>query len=161
MMTERNGLNMNCYAMLECIAACEGTNTPVGYRALFGYHPIRNPTQLFDNGFRTHPNVRVPFRDTFSTAAGRYQIVYPTFLLVQRKLGTTTFDPGVQDQMALELIAERGAMGDVKNGAITIALEKCSPEWASLPYARNEGQTARPLQWALEAYLAAGGDLTS
>lgn len=153
-------MNANALAFLECIAACEGVNTPVGYRALFGYHPIRNPNQLFDNGFRTHPNIRVPFRDTFSTAAGRGQIIFPTFARLQRKLGTTDFAPATQDQMMLELVAERGAMGDVKNGAITEALRKCSPEWASLPYATYD-QPTRSLEWALKAYLDAGGDLTS
>lgn len=143
----------NADAFLDTIAKCEGTDGPDGYRTLFG-------GKLFD-GYVTHPNIRTPFRQTdntpnYSTAAGRYQILYNTFIRLQAKLGTVDFTPITQDKMALELIAEAGAMSDVKAGNFRAAIDKCARVWASLP-ASNYPQPKRDIAFAEQAYLNAGG----
>jgi len=152
-------MSPNQQAFLDCIAKCEGTDGPDGYRALFGYTPANG--KVFSNGFATHPRIKTPFRDldgntNFSTAAGRYQIIYPTFVRLQAKLKTTDFTPETQDLMALELIDEDGAMPELQSGFLEDALDKCAGTWASLP-ASHYPQPKRTYAYAEEAFIAAGG----
>jgi lysozyme len=154
-------LSPNEKAFLDMIAACEGTDGPDGYRALFGYTPTNG--KVFDNGFATHPRIKTRFTDTngnenFSTAAGRYQIIYPTFVRLQTKLKTTGFGPEVQDRMALELIDEDGGLPDLQAGFIQDAIDKTSGTWASLP-ASHYPQPKRTYAFAEEAFTAAGGSV--
>jgi muramidase (phage lysozyme) len=149
----------NLSAFLSMVAACEGTGDC--YNALFGYTPSN--TRVFSNNYATHPNVKMPFTQTdgtqnYSTAAGRYQILYPTFKALSTKLGTTDFSPATQDAMASELIAEDGAMSDVKNGDLQSAIDKCSRTWASLP-ASTYPQPMRSMAFAVAAFQSAGGQL--
>ena len=151
----------NEQAYLDMIAACEGTTGDYGYRALFGYTPSNN--RVFDNGYATHPNIRVPYTDldgnqTYSTAAGRYQIIFGTFKELQAKLGTVDFTPQTQDAMALRLIAEAGAGDDVRLGQFQTAINATAGIWASLP-ASHYAQPKRSYDFALAAYTAAGGVL--
>jgi muramidase (phage lysozyme) len=152
----------NTAAFLDMIDACEGVAPGAdAYRTLFGWSP-RNPGALFSD-FSDHPNVKTPFRQTdgtmnYSTAAGRYQIIHPTFVRLQAKLGTTGFGPDVQDAMARELIAEAGAMMAVKAGDLQTAIDKCSGIWASLP-SSNYAQPKRSIQFARIAFSEAGGTI--
>jgi muramidase (phage lysozyme) len=148
-------------AFLDAIAACEGTATDDGYRALFGYRPGNGKT--FDNGYARHPNVRTSFEQTdgsvnFSTAAGRYQIIYPTYVRLSKLLGTVDFSPQTQDAMACQLIKEDGATADVEAGNLQAAVDKCSGTWASLP-ASHYPQPKRTYQFALAAFQGAGGSV--
>lgn len=152
-------MNDNLSAFLTTIAVCEGTGD--AYNALFGWTPRNN--RVFDNGYATHPNIKFAFGQTdgkvnYTTAAGRYQIIRPTFMALQAKLGTTDFSPATQDAMAAELIAEAGAMADVKDGNFQAAIDKCSRTWASLP-ASDYPQPKRTLEYALNAFTEAGGML--
>lgn len=153
----------NIQAWLDLIAACEGTNTPDGYRALFGYHPIYRPTRLFDNGFRQHPNIRFQFTQTdgtinYTTAAGRYQFIFKTWLGVSTKLALPDFSPLSQDLAAIELTTERDALIDVQLGDIQTAIDKCAAEWASLPSSKYP-QPKRTIEFARNAFTQAGGML--
>lgn len=147
-------------AFLDTIAACEGTAGPDGYRTLFG-------GRLFDNGYIDHPRVRAPFKQTdgtmnYTTAAGRYQITAPTWDRVARKLWPTIavpmFTPENQDAVALELVAERGAMNALKSGDLQTVVDRCSAEWASLP-ASTYPQPKRSYEFALNSFVQAGGML--
>lgn len=147
----------NVDAFLDTIAACEGTGN--AYNALFGYTPSNG--KVFANDYATHPNIKSPFTQTdgvinYSTAAGRYQIIFSTFKRLQAKLGTSDFCPATQDLMANELIAEAGGMADVKDGNLQAAIDKCSGVWASLP-SSTYPQPKRSFFFAQNAYLAAGG----
>lgn len=110
--------------------------------------------------FSTHPNVRVPFhnpatgRDDVSTAAGAYQINYPTFLEISRSTGLTDFSPETQDEMALWLLKKTGAYNALVAGDVEQALRLASSRWASLP-----GSTARQNPKSLEAALATYNEL--
>lgn len=154
-------MNDNLAAFLKMIRACEGTDSDDGYRALFGYRPGNG--RLFDNDFARHPNIKFPFRQTDgqmneSSAAGAYQFIHRTWEELRVKLKLPDFSPSSQDMAAEELIAECGAMGDVKDGKFQSAIDKCASKWASLP-ASTYKQPKKTTEFALNAYMAAGGML--
>lgn len=145
-------------AFLSCIRACEGTSGPDGYSALFGYYPGNG--RVFSD-FSDHPNKKFPFTQTdgrvnYSSAAGAYQIIFPTWKRLKEKMGLPDFSPDSQDEAAVELITERSALFDVEGGNLRAALDKCAAEWASLP-ASTYPQPKRSFFFAQNAYLAAGG----
>lgn len=128
-------------AFLDTINWCEGLPK---YDELFDYIPFDN------NG--PHPNVCVPFGDTCSTAAGRYQFLYSTWQDAISKLGIDdNMKAANQDQAALQRIDERGALTDIDTGNIESAINKCSYEWASMPPGRY-GQPIKSLPDVLDYY---------
>lgn len=140
----------NVRAFLDMIAYAEGTaNYPSdGYNTLFAGGQF--------SGYADHPRVYVPFRDTTSSAAGRYQILARTWDGVRAKLGLPDFSPASQDAAAVELIRERGALADVQAGRTVRAIGKVAKVWASLPGA-GYNQPERKLSALLQAYASAGG----
>src|SRR3990167_2332253 len=82
-----------------------------------------------------HPNVRVRIEryKVWSTAAGAYQIITPTWRGLLKQYDFQDFSPDSQDEAAVALIAGRRALKDVREGRFKQAVEKCSEEWASLP----------------------------
>ncbi len=140
----------NRRAFLDMIAWAEGTAGDDGYRMLFG-------GRLFDS-FADHPRVYVPFRNTSSSAAGRYQILARTWDGVRGKLGLPDFSPPNQDAAALELIRERGALNDVDAGRVADAIAKVRKVWASLPGA-GYNQPERGLVALMGVYQQAGGNI--
>lgn len=117
-----------------------------GYNVLVGSTPHE---PLFFESYDDHPNVLNKSLD--STAAGRYQIIHPTFLRLQDKLDTSGFGPDVQDQMAWYLVSEVGATSDLEAQAFEKAIYKCSKEWASLP-GSNSGQHMQNMVWLKSIY---------
>lgn len=140
----------NVRAFLDMIAFAEGTASANGYRMLFGH-------QLF-NSFADHPRVYVPFRNTTTSAAGRYQILARTWDVLKARLGLRDFSPASQDAAAIELIRERGALNDVRAGRISAAVTKVARVWASLPGAGYD-QPERKFAQLVAAYADAGGTL--
>ncbi|GKT19563.1 hypothetical protein AVHY2522_22940 [Acidovorax sp. SUPP2522] len=140
----------NQKAFLDMIAFAEGTagRGDDGYNILFG-------GAEFD-GYARHPRVYVPFGNTTSSAAGRYQFLARTWDGLAAKLGLPDFGPASQDAGALELIRERGALADVQAGRTVRAINKVARVWASLPGA-GYGQPERRLSALLNAYAQAGG----
>ena len=138
-----NTAQTNIAAFLAMVRHAEGTaqgGNP--YAVCFGYkHTIGN--------FADHPAITGEWRGEklpdamcknagfgpgcVSTAAGAYQIIRPTWTRLKNKLGLPDFGPQSQDAAAVQLIADRGALEDVKGGRIVQAIEKCRNEWASLP----------------------------
>jgi muramidase (phage lysozyme) len=154
-------MSPNLQAFLDCVAKCEGTDSPDGYRALFGYTPGNG--KIFDNGYIDHPNIKSPFVQTdgklnYSTAAGRYQIINPTWRELKKKLGLLMFTPADQDAAAIELIRSCGALEDIERGDLQAAIDKTSRIWASLP-ASDYPQPKRTLAFAKAAFTDAGGML--
>lgn len=151
----------NIAAFLTCIRKCEGTDSPDGYRSLFGYTPTNG--RVFDNGFVQHPNIRFPFTQTdgtqnWTTAAGAYQFIFSTWKEMQARLSLPDFSPMSQDFGAIDYIARNGALLDVEAGDLQAAIDKCSGTWASLP-ASHYPQPKRTFFYAKNAFLAAGGEL--
>lgn len=113
----------NVRKFLCLITYTEGTDKHgKPYNCMFGH-------KYFDD-LSTHPNIKQPFgKNNFSTAAGRYQILYKTFKGLKMK----DFSPESQDKGAIELIKGRKAYGDIISGDWESAINKCNKEWASLP----------------------------
>jgi lysozyme len=158
-MSAASGSATNLRAFLAMLAACEGTAGTDGYNAMFGY-PMHGRTFT---SFADHPRQKFPFTQTngvvnYSSAAGRYQLIAATWDRLKAKLKLPDFSPASQDRAAAELIAEAGAMGDVKSGHVQSAMDKCAGIWASLP-ASHYPQPRRTIQFAYNAYAAAGGAL--
>lgn len=163
-----NLADRNVRAFLTLIGWSEGTERqPDPYRVAYGYrHVIQD--------FRDHPAVTGEWRGErlsdamciaaglppgcVSTAAGRYQIIRPTWLTAKGALSLPDFSPESQDRAALWLIEKRGALDDVKEGRVTDAVAKVRREWASLP-GSGWGQPERALSSLIAAYTTAGGTL--
>jgi muramidase (phage lysozyme) len=135
-------MEKNITAFLAMIGKSEGAN----YNTLFG-------GTIFTD-YSKHPNKCVNYKNTCSTAAGRYQILKGTYDSIKAKAGVTDFTPQSQDLCAIELIKRRGAYIDVLNGDIQNAILKCGNEWASLGYNNYSQPThkvAQLLKWYNEA----------
>lgn len=136
-------------ATLDTIAWAEGAN----YNTLFGGGTFRIGGP--------HPNQRIPFRNTYSTAAGRYQFLKSTW----DSLGLPNMSEVNQDIGALMLIQRRGALDEILNGDFLGAIRNGSlgREWASLPNSpygqtnRTESQVMNYYNGALTVYN--GGSL--
>lgn len=119
-------LSKNMIKFLMLITYTEGTDrekTP--YNELFGFTNFE--------GYETHPNILIKSRNYRSTAAGRYQILWPTWKYLKKKFPKLTFSPADQDAMAVILIKEQGAFKLVEEGKWTEAIAKTNDCWASLP----------------------------
>jgi lysozyme len=92
-----------------------------------------------------------------STAAGAYQIIRPTWNTIKARLGLPDFGPQSQDAAAVQLIANRGALEDVKAGRVAAAINKCRNEWASLP--GNYAKQGQRSQGALVAWYQQNGGM--
>ena len=167
-MTAHDTSGQNVAAFLSMIAASEGTDRAADpYRVCFGYqHTIAD---LGD-----HPAITGEWKGEklpdatcqgagmrpgcVSTAAGRYQIIKPTWAACARALGLSDFTPASQDAAALYLVKQRGALDDVQGGRVADAIGKCRREWASLPGA-GYGQPERRLTALLDTFTNAGGNL--
>lgn len=117
--------------------------------------------------FSDHPNVRVPFYNPkkpglvgmpndYSTAAGAYQINHPTWLLVYPLIDGTDFSPASQDEAAVALLKDNGALSLIIAGDFQGAIDAASGTWASLP-SSTSGQRKVSMQVAQSAYQNNGG----
>lgn len=148
--------NQNRQAFLDMIAYSEIgaallAETDNGYNVLVGATPA-NPLTFSD--YSHHP--RILNSALNSTAAGRYQINWPTFQTVSRQTGLTDFSPATQDSLALQLAANKGALASIDAGNIQAAILKCAPVWASFAgagYGQHENSMSQLLAW----YQGAGG----
>ncbi|MDI9240754.1 glycoside hydrolase family 104 protein [Lysobacter sp. LF1] len=142
----------NVCAFLDMLAFSEGTagRGEDGYNVLVG-------GSLFSS-YHAHPerSVWLPRYQVHSTAAGRYQFLRRTWRGLAQQLKLSDFGPESQDLGAVELIRGRKALEDLRAGRFASAIEKCAPEWASLPGA-GYGQREHKLESLLRVYLAAGG----
>lgn len=158
----------NVSALLQAIAQAEGTaNQADPYRVCFGYrHTIMS--------LRDHPAITGEWKGEklpdaqcraagfspgcVSTAAGKYQIIRPTWERLRSRLGLRDFGPASQDAAAVELLRETGALDRIRTGDLAGAVSLAKRTWASLPGAGYD-QPERSLGYIQTAYLNAGGAL--
>lgn len=140
----------NVKAFLKVIRFAEGTSGVNGYRTYFG-------GGLFSD-FSKHPNIKIPFRNTHSTAAGAYQFLYSTWETLRKRLQLPDFSPSSQDLAAVELIREKNALDDVKAGRFSVAVEKVRKIWASFPGAGYE-QPEKKLSVLQQKFREYGGTI--
>jgi muramidase (phage lysozyme) len=142
----------NLTAFLDMIAHAEGTDRigdQNGYNVLVGGGVF--------NSYEDHPNLRVRVRDDlWSTAAGRYQILYRFWVHYRKKLRLPDFSPESQDAYAIAIICERRAYDDILAGRIAVAINKCRNIWASLPGA-GYGQRELTAETLIAFYVQKGG----
>lgn len=157
----RAAIQLNMLAFFHLIRVGEGTDGPTGYNMLV------IPGGLFED-MTKHPHklIQVPSHTPDgaaiiipSTAAGAYQINWPTWTDLVRLYGFEDFTPATQDLAAVALIAMVDAVEDVLAGRVPTAIAKCAIKWASLP-GSPYGQPKRSLDQALTAYRTAGGVLS-
>ena len=98
------------------------------------------PGERFENGL-------------YSTAAGRYQILFRYFEAYSRSLELPDFSPLSQDLIALQMIRECNALELVAAGEIEQAILACSSRWASFP-GSQDGQGGRSMQQLLLEWSA-------
>ena len=140
----------NMLAFLRAIRLGEGTSDELVY-----YRIVGGGTFTDDS---CHPNVRVfiPRYKVYSTAAGAYQIINPTWRGLVKQYDFADFKPETQDEAAVALIKGRGALNDVVAGRFDDAVRKCSAEWASLP-GSTAGQRTEKFADVLKVYQDNGG----
>jgi len=136
---------------LAMIRFSEGTaRAPNPYAVTFG-------DALVISDFSDHPHALgwpgYPYRGIMETAAGAYQINYPTWLGCKHIYSAKDFSPAEQDRIALCLVNERRALPAINSGDIETAITLCSAEWASLP-GSSSGQPQRKIADLLSAYNA-------
>lgn len=159
----------NISAILSTISHSEGSDKAAEpYKVCFAFRHtceslMYHPHEIRPDGTREWAGEPLDFLGPkyfgeISSAAGRYQINLPTFLRLRTLLGTTGFGPQVQDDMAIQLIKEQGALELVMGGEVTEALAKCSKIWASLPGSDSDQPQAK-IADLLDTYMSAGGSL--
>lgn len=128
-----------------------------GYNVIVGSVP--HFPLLFDS-YADHPRRRVfiPKLGTYSTAAGRYQLLERYFDIYKKQLNLPDFGKASQRAIAVQQIKERHALDDIEAGRFTDAIYKCSSIWASLPGSEYGQHTNTPAMLA-KAYQSAGGVL--
>lgn len=130
-----------------------------GYNVIVGSTPGR--VRLFDS-YADHPRQRITLmirgKVLTSTAAGRYQILERYFDAYRMSLGLPDFGHGSQDMIAVQMMRECHATGDIAAGYFAEALHKCRSRWASLPGAGYD-QHENELGDLMAVYAAAGGAL--
>ena len=150
-MTNRKAfLDMLAWSEIGPALLAESDN---GYNVLVGSTPAH---PLLFNSYAHHPHVINHALN--SSAAGRYQIIYPTYFNLCHMLGVSDFEPDTQDNMAIQLISGRGALEDVDLGNFADAVAKCAAEWASLP-GGTSGQPSHSLADLEKIYISMGGEL--
>ena len=152
--TEAGSANM--LAFLDLIAWSEIgpallAETDDGYNVLVGSMP--NALKTFPS-YAKHPDLLDAQLN--STAAGRYQFIWPTWRGLTQMLKFADFSPVNQDRGAIELVKECGGVEPVEAGNIALAIERCNRIWASLPGA-NYGQPEHKLTALLAAYAQQRG----
>jgi len=109
-------------AFLDLIGKSEGAD----YNILYGGSKFSD--------YSKHPNKKITASGITSTAAGKYQFLYKTWVGVAERLKLKDFSPASQDAAAIQLLKDRGAYNLILNGQITEAIYLCSKEWASMPW---------------------------
>jgi len=156
--------HQNIAAFLDMLAWAEGT----------AIHPLTKNRgyDVIVTGMNGKPEIFTDYRDhpfahgrpakifnrrgEKSTASGRYQQLYRYWPHYQQQLGLPDFSPLSQDKLAIQLMRERGALDDVRQGRIGSAISRCCNIWASLPGA-GYGQREHNLEKLVTVWRSAGG----
>lgn len=130
-------------ALLATIRYAEGTwanGSPDGYRTLYGGELV--------SSLERHPDTVVVNRYA-SAAAGAYQMLPATWEAASRRLGLRGFGPANQDQAALYLADQRGALAAVDRGQLCDeAMARLAGEWASFPLHHGGSAYGQPVKAA-------------
>jgi muramidase (phage lysozyme) len=128
-------------ALLNTIRYAEGTwkgDSIAGYQVLYGGGRFSDLSR--------HPEIVV--RRTYaSAAAGAYQFLPDTWKGAARRLRLRDFRPASQDQAALHLVEQRGALKSFDHQGLSAeVLARLAPEWASLPTLQGQSHYGQPVK---------------
>lgn len=101
-----------------------------------------------------HPNKLISAWGRKSTAAGAYQILYPTWKEAKDKGIVLDFSKASQDKLATAKLTSRHAMGYVQKGDLKNAIPLLRNEWASLPGASQSDLSMEKAQKLFDGYVA-------
>jgi lysozyme len=147
----------NAIAFLAMIRKSEGTaKFPNPWAVTFG-------ERFTIADFSDHPHALgwpgYPYRGKMQTAAGAYQINYPTWCDGQPILELPDFTRASQDSFAHDyLIVRAGASDLIEAGQIVAAIAQCAGTWASLP-GSTANQPQALLSDLLDIYGESGGSM--
>lgn len=132
-------------ALLATIRFAEGTwadGSPQGYRTLYGGQLVPS--------LERHPDTVVVKRYA-SAAAGAYQMMPATWRSASRSLSLRGFGPANQDQAALYLADQRGALELIDRGQLCDeAMARLAGEWASFPLHHGGSAYGQPVKSATQ-----------
>lgn len=155
----------NLRAFLDSIARFESEPGERGYRLLYGGDVWQGPLSMhpFEQGWRgvdLPPEMckKAGYASGIckSTAAGRYQIIYPTWKRLKAVADLQTFEPEYQDRAAVFLLGEVDALQLIEAGQFDEAVMRARRIWASMPNA-GYGQAEHSLDKWRDAFADAGG----
>jgi muramidase (phage lysozyme) len=154
----------NLLAFLDMVGKSEGTSN--------SFHTLNSGYDIIVTGISGKPERFTDYSDhpfangrkakqinehgLYSTASGKYQILYKFWPYYKRILKLKDFSPPYQDILAVQLIKESGALADVEEGRLETAITKCSRIWASLP-GNQYGQKTHKFETLLAFYKESGG----
>lgn len=98
------------------------------------------------------------YAHSISTAAGAYMIIKRTWLEYQALLKLTNFGRQAQDDVALQIVKDKGALDLVNAGDTEGACALLHEVWASLPGSQAQ-QPVRSLAFINHAFILNGGQL--
>lgn len=128
-------------ALLATIRFAEGTwanGASHGYRTLYGGELV--------SSLERHPDT-VVVKNYASAAAGAYQMLPATWKAASRRLGLRGFGPANQDQAALYLADQRGALAAIDRGQLSDeAMARLAGEWASFPLHHGGSAYGQPVK---------------
>jgi len=138
----------NVRAALDVIAWSEGTSGRTDpYAVCYGYRRTitdfsKHPKAL---GWAGEPldKLGAAYVGKVSTAAGRYQINYPTWVDASRAMGLVDFSAASQDAAAVWIMDQAGALDMIKAGTFGAAVPKLARRWASFPGGTSGQPTKR------------------
>jgi muramidase (phage lysozyme) len=152
--------------MMDTIAWSEGTdfkNENTGYNLLIDGVSF-NGTTKYTGDFKSygkpntlekwgksyndnHPNILIKWRlgsdknpSNFSSASGRYQILFPVWTKLAPKYFIQDFTPQSQDRMCIVLLEK--SFPHIKQGQWELAIKSICKTWPSLPGAGYSEQTS-------------------
>jgi lysozyme len=163
----------NVRAFLCAIKHTEGTDpNPHGhdpYRTVYGYgfqiaqlthhpaDPALGPARWPGEELPAHYCRQLGFKGKcYSTAAGAFQMIWPTWDSPRRVMQLADFSPRSQDLAAVWILERCGALSHIVRGEVVMALQYASREWASLPWSTS-GQPKYTIDRVHEIFAAAGG----
>ena len=149
----------NVKAFLDVIAKSEGTFG----KGDNGYNMCVGRTFFADYSEHPNPHVYIASIKDYSSAAGRYQLLFRYWKIYRETLKLDNCEGGAfgkiaQDKVAIEQIKERHALKDVESGNFDEAIKKVANCWASLPGGcqHHEDNT---MSFLRTAFLVSGGTL--
>lgn len=161
----------NVAAFLATVSHSEGTDSaPDPYRVCYGfprswahtikdltYHPSEHrPDGTIEWKGESLESLGEQYKHKISTAAGKYQIILPTWEECKHALNLRDFTGPSQDDAAIRLIKKHGALDLINGGQVSKAITLCNGIWASMP-GSTSGQPQSKYADLIDFYLNSGG----